>query len=240
MFELFSDDSRRVVELAQEECRELVDHQIRSEHLLLGLLREPGSDGESVLAAFGVAWDGVREEVLRRMPDGKPRGRDASGHIPFTPNAKRVMQHGVAEATRLGRESVTPALLLCGLLSVEGCGAVAVLRALGVDVAQLASAAERAALEREPATRGRRAPVAGMRDVVGAADQSRTVPAGLRDLADLLETVARQRDRLGHALLRYGRHDDDCAGAATCTCGLQRLLNEVLDSGGGAGGPQDG
>jgi ATP-dependent Clp protease ATP-binding subunit ClpA len=232
VFERFTDSSRRLVVLAQEECRLLRDQAIRSEHLLLAMLREPDSEPGRVLGGFGVTLDRARDAVQQRLvTGGKPRG-NAQGQIPFTRNGKHIMHLGSEEAALLGLQVVTPSLLLCGMLSLDECGAVAVLRALGVDLPPLVAAAERAALEWDPAADHAPAPPLATRGWTRAEAQPRRVPPGLRELARLLEEVAGERDRLERAVLRYGRHDDGCAGAAACTCGLQGLLDDIIVSGG--------
>ena len=127
MFERFTQPSRRVVVLAQEEARLLNHNYIGTEHLLLGVLREDEGVA-AALAALEVGLDPARELVAEIVG----RGRQApSGHIPFTPRAKKVLELSLREALRLGHPYIGPEHILLGLIT-EGQGvAVEVLRVLG-------------------------------------------------------------------------------------------------------------
>jgi ATP-dependent Clp protease ATP-binding subunit ClpC len=127
MFERFTDRARRVVVQAQEESRRLNHNYIGTEHLLLGVLREDEGVA-AALAALEVGLDPARELVAEIVG----RGRQApSGHIPFTPRAKKVLELSLREALRLGHPYIGPEHILLGLLT-EGQGvAVEVLRVLG-------------------------------------------------------------------------------------------------------------
>jgi ATP-dependent Clp protease ATP-binding subunit ClpC len=127
MFERFTDRARRVVVQAQEESVRLNHSYIGTEHLLLGVLREDEGVA-AALAALEVGLDPARELVAEIVG----RGRQApSGHIPFTPRAKKVLELSLREALRLGHPYIGPEHILLGLLT-EGQGvAVEVLRVLG-------------------------------------------------------------------------------------------------------------
>ncbi len=128
MFERFTDRSRRVVVQAQEESRRLNHNYIGTEHLLLGVLREDDEVAAAALAALEVGLDPAREQVAEIVG----RGQQApSGHIPFTPRAKKVLELSLREALRLGHPYIGPEHILLGLIT-EGQGvAVEVLRVLG-------------------------------------------------------------------------------------------------------------
>ena len=128
MFERFTDRARRVVVQAQEESRRLNHNYIGTEHLLLGLLREDQGSAAAALAALEVGLDPAREQVAEIVG----RGQQApSGHIAFTPRAKKVLELSLREALRLGHPYIGPEHILLGLLT-EGQGvAVEVLRVLG-------------------------------------------------------------------------------------------------------------
>lgn len=91
MFERFTEQSRRVVVLAQDEARRLNHHYIGTEHLLLGLLREEDGLAARVLESLGVTLDRIREQVARLVGAGE---EVTSGQIPFTPRAKKVLGSG--------------------------------------------------------------------------------------------------------------------------------------------------
>lgn len=212
MFERFTDDSRRVVVLAQEECRRLHDVEIRTEHFLLALAVDGDSAAAAELRGVGLSSKAIRTAVADRH---SRRRRESSGHVPFTSHAKQVLERAAMEADRLGRRRIPSLVLLLGLLSVEDGGAVAVLRSLGVDVAALASAAEQATLE----------PVGEHESSV---EVGRPVACARRDTYSASnERLALERDRFAHALRRYGRHDADCLGTSACSCGLQPILDDV-------------
>ena len=105
MFERFTNRARHVVVLAQEEARMMSHNYIGTEHVLLGLLGEPDSIGGQVLASFGMARDGVREEVVERIGRGKSEPR---GHIPFTPRAKKTLELSLREALAIKHNYSAP------------------------------------------------------------------------------------------------------------------------------------
>ena len=134
MFERFSDEARRVVVHAQEESRELNHSYIGTEHLLLGILREDEGITAEALASLEVGLDPAREQVAQIIG----RGQQApSGHIPFTPRAKKVLELSLREALRLDHPYIGPEHILLGLIT-EGHGvAVEVLRVLGAPPEQV-------------------------------------------------------------------------------------------------------
>src|SRR5215470_11473113 len=89
MFERFTDRARRVVVLAQEEARMLDHGYIGTEHLLLGLIHEGEGVAAKTLGAMGISLDAVLQQVETTIGRGK---EPPSGHIPFTPRAKRVLE----------------------------------------------------------------------------------------------------------------------------------------------------
>jgi len=132
MFERFTDRARRVVVLAQDEARNLDHNYIGTEHILLGLLREGDGVAARALASLGVSLDAVRqrvEEIIGRGPQPAP-----SGHIPFTPRAKKVLELSLREALQLGHTYIGTEHILLGLIR-EGDGVAAqVIVASGVDL----------------------------------------------------------------------------------------------------------
>jgi ATP-dependent Clp protease ATP-binding subunit ClpC len=118
MFERFTDRARRVVVLAQEEARMLNHNYIGTEHLLLGLLHEDQGMAAQVLGEMGVSLSSVREQVLEIIGSGDSA---PSGHIPFTPRAKKVLELSLREALQLGTDYIGTEHLLLGLLR-EGDG----------------------------------------------------------------------------------------------------------------------
>ncbi len=128
MFERFTDQARRVVVQAQEEARRLDHSYIGTEHLLLGILRAGEGVAAEALASLGVGLDPAREQVAEIAGRGK---QAPSGHIPFTPRAKKVLELSLRESLDLGHHTIRPEHILLGLIT-EGHGvAVEVLRILG-------------------------------------------------------------------------------------------------------------
>jgi hypothetical protein len=118
MFERFTQDARRAVVLAQEEARLLNHDYIGTEHLLLGLAREAEGVAAGALGTFDVSLELVRAEVEKVIG----RGQTApSGHIPFTPRAKKVLELALREALQLGHNYIGTAHILLGVVR-EGDG----------------------------------------------------------------------------------------------------------------------
>jgi ATP-dependent Clp protease ATP-binding subunit ClpC len=110
-----------VVVLSQEEARLLSHNYIGTEHILLGLLGEPESIGGQVLAGFGLTRDGVRDEVVEKIGRGKSA---PSGHIPFTPRAKKTLELSLREALSIKHNYIGTEHILLGLIR-EGEGVAA-------------------------------------------------------------------------------------------------------------------
>ena len=121
MFERFTDQARRVVVLAQEEARLLNHDYIGTEHLLLGVIREGDGLAAQALTELGVSLAAVREQVLTIIGHGE---RTPTGHIPFTPRAKKVLELSLREALQLGTDYIGTEHLLLGLIR-EGQGVAA-------------------------------------------------------------------------------------------------------------------
>ncbi len=134
MFERFTQPARRVVVLAQEEARGLNHNYIGTEHLLLGLIREDEGVASKAVASVGISWGQVREQVEDVVGTGRS---PQSGHIPFTPSAKKVLELSWREAHELGHDYIGTEHILLGLLREgDGVGAQALVR-LGVDLGAL-------------------------------------------------------------------------------------------------------
>jgi ATP-dependent Clp protease ATP-binding subunit ClpA len=131
VFERFTDRARRVVVLAQEEARLLNHNFIGTEHVLLGMLAEGEDIAAEVLASADISLDAARSKV---EAIGRRGSSSPSGHIPFTPRAKKVLEYALREALQLGDSFIGTEHLLLALLR-EGQGiAVQVLVNLGADL----------------------------------------------------------------------------------------------------------
>ena len=121
MFERFSDNARQAVVLAQEECRKLNHRWIGTEHLLLGLLAMPQSAAGKALSRLGVDREAVRADVEQLVGRGD---RPPSGHVPFTPRAKKVLELSLREALKLKHNYIGSAHILLAIVR-EGEGVAA-------------------------------------------------------------------------------------------------------------------
>ena len=134
MFERFTDRARRVVVLAQEEARMLNHNYIGTEHILLGLIHEGEGVAAKALEGMGISLDGVRGQVEEIIGQGQ---QAPSGHIPFTPRAKKVLELSLREALQLGHNYIGTEHILLGLIR-EGEGVAAqVLVKLGADLSRV-------------------------------------------------------------------------------------------------------
>ncbi|EFA23266.1 ATP-dependent Clp protease ATP-binding subunit [Bifidobacterium gallicum] len=137
MFERFTDRARRVIVLAQEEARTLQHNYIGTEHLLLGLIREGEGVAAKALASMGVTLDDTRKQVEEMIGKGTAA---PSGHIPFTPHAKQVLELSLREALQLGHSYIGTEHILLGLIREgEGVGTQVLIK-MDVDLGDLRSA----------------------------------------------------------------------------------------------------
>ena len=165
MFERFTPEARQVVEGAQQQARDLRHDRIGTEHLLLALLARPGTTSATVLGRHGLTRSAVVTDVARMTgaeldadaltsvgidlaavrtsveatfgPGALEGRRGRTGHIPFTPRAKKVLELSLREAIALKSRSITDGHLLLGLIR-EGEGLAAqVLHDRGVDLPAL-------------------------------------------------------------------------------------------------------
>jgi ATP-dependent Clp protease ATP-binding subunit ClpC len=193
MFERFTNRARTTVVYAQEEARQLRHNYIGTEHILLGLIREGEGLAAQVLAGLGVSLPNVRGQVEEIIGRGD---EEPTGHIPFTPRAKKVLELSLREALQLGHNYIGTEHILLGLIR-EGEGVAAqVLVRLGADLRRvrqevsrtLARVREGGVLDEPPARR--RTPAAA--EVVAAAERlAGGSPMGSHHL---LEALVRSED----------------------------------------------
>ncbi|GAB3086266.1 ATP-dependent Clp protease ATP-binding subunit [Corynebacterium aquatimens] len=131
MFERFTDRARRVIVLAQQEARDLNHNYIGTEHILLGLIQEGEGVAAKALESMGINLDDVRREVEEIIGRGT---QPHTGHVPFTPRAKKVLELSLREGLQMGHKYIGTEFLLLGLIR-EGDGVAAqVLTKLGADL----------------------------------------------------------------------------------------------------------
>ena len=132
MFERFTDRARRVIVDAQNEARSLGHNYIGPEHILLGLIDEGDGVGAKALEAMQISTDTVRGRIEEIT--GRGQAPPTTGHIPFTPRAKKVLELSLREALQLGHNYIGTEHILLGLIH-EGDGVAAqVLVGLGVEL----------------------------------------------------------------------------------------------------------
>ncbi len=131
MFDRFTDRARRVIVLAQDEARMLNHNYIGTEHILLGLIHEGEGVAAKALEALGISLEAVREQVEEIIGQGQ---QAPTGHIPFTPRAKKVLELSMREALQINHPYIGTEHILLGLIR-EGEGVAAqVLIKLGADL----------------------------------------------------------------------------------------------------------
>ena len=121
MFERFTQPSRRVVVLAQEEARMLDHNYIGTEHILLGLIHEAEGVAARAVLSLGLTLEMVRDQVTDMIGRGQ---QTPTGHIPFTPRAKKVLELSLREALALKSDYIDTEHILLGLIrEADGVGA---------------------------------------------------------------------------------------------------------------------
>ncbi len=223
MFERFTERSRRVIVLSQEEARLLKHNYIGTEHLLLGLLADGDGGAARTLEALNVTLEAARQEVREIIGEGPA---PQQGHIPFTPRAKKVLETALREALKLGSQSIESVHLLLGLVSErDGVGAQIIER-LGASVTAVRErAAEFAGHETEPAPGAAEAVTATATSTAAWPRTSRVVRVeGLGMVLDKLIVLDRR-------LSRIERHlgipdDDDKSRSAGRTGGTETAASE--------------
>src|SRR5579872_4519981 len=128
MFERFTDRARRVVVLAQEEARMLNHNYIGTEHILLGLIHEGEGVAAKALESLGISLEAVRQQVEEIIGQGQ---QAPSGHIPFTPRAKKVLELSLVVALQRGHNYVCTELIVLDVSGEGDGGAAKVLVKLG-------------------------------------------------------------------------------------------------------------
>jgi ATP-dependent Clp protease ATP-binding subunit ClpC len=192
MFEKFTDKARRVIVQAQEESRALRYTYVGTEHILLALMRGGRGTAVHVLTDMGITEDQVRDQLGLTVQAGLV---PPTGHIPFTPGAKKTLELSLREALQLGDSYIGTEHLLLGLIRQDEGPAAQALRELGVDLDT--TRAEIIRLHPEMPTTVKVAKVLGEPDEPVQAE-----------VASLREEISRLR-----ALLRRHQIDPDEGGA---------------------------
>ena len=224
MFERFTDKARHVVVLAQEEARRLQHNYIGTEHILLGLLAEPRGLAFRALERFGMSLDGTREEVKAMIGIGTTT---VSGHIPFTPRAKKILELALREALQLHHNYIGTEHILLGVLR-EGDGVGAkILRQHSADLAPIRmTVIDLLAAAPAEGTRGRRwlrrrsAADTGEAPEPGESAELRTSPAADTSLSEAARLAGSQPVGSHHLLLAALGDPDTAAARALAALGV--------------------
>jgi ATP-dependent Clp protease ATP-binding subunit ClpA len=121
MFERFTERARQVIVLAQDEARLFKHNYIGTEHILLGLLRERDGIAARALDTLDITVEEVHLQVARIVGQGE---EVATGEIPFTPRAKKVLELALREALSFGHDYIDTEHMLLGLVREDnGVGA---------------------------------------------------------------------------------------------------------------------
>jgi ATP-dependent Clp protease ATP-binding subunit ClpA len=226
MFERFTNKARHVVVLAQEEARKLQHNYIGTEHILLGLLGERDGFAFRVLEGFGMTLDGTREEVKAIVGTGTVT---PSGHIPFTPRAKKTLELSLREALQLHHNYIGTEHILLGVIREgEGVGAQ-VLRQHAADLLEVRTAVLDllpAAAAAAQAGRGRRwLRRRSAADPLAANDpveqtELRTTPAADTSLSEAARLAGSQPVGSHHLLLAALADPDTAAARALAALGV--------------------
>jgi ATP-dependent Clp protease ATP-binding subunit ClpC len=224
MFERFTNRARHVVVLAQEEARRLQHNYIGTEHILLGLLGEPDGVGSRVLAGFGMSLEATRREVTAIVSTGT---KAPSGHIPFTPRAKKVLELSLREALQLQHNYIGTEHILLGLVR-EGDGVAASILLQHADFQAIRSAVidQLPAASAEAGGRGRRwlrrRGAAGPAEPGAPAEQAvlNATPAADTTLSEAARLAGTQPVGSHHLLLAALADPDTAAARALAALGV--------------------
>jgi ATP-dependent Clp protease ATP-binding subunit ClpC len=214
MFERFTSRARRVVVLAQEEARMLNHNYIGTEHILLGVIHEGEGVAAKALESLGVSLEAVRQQVEEIIGQGQ---QAPSGHIPFTPRAKKVLELSLREALQLGHNSIGTGHILLGLLREgEGVGTQVLVR-LGNDL----NLVRRRVISLSPGQEGEG-------DQPATAHAVRPQQVGRGEIRDSLSAIA---DRLTAIEKHLGISRPDDAAPAEGAAGFGSTADEASEPG---------
>jgi ATP-dependent Clp protease ATP-binding subunit ClpA len=218
IFGRFTDAARASIAHAQDESQTRGDDHIGTEHLLLGVLRS-GDPSARVFAEAGVSLEAARAEL---QPAARSREATA-GQIPFTADAKHVLEMSLREAMALDHDYISCPHIALALLDERGGSTARIVRALGADPDELRDRLAILVMDQDAAPRRQDRPVRFIRRAMSRRGTA-TGSAAAATATGSAEFRA-ERDLLADGLRRYGRHEDGCpAESGTCSCGLTQLL----------------
>ena len=137
-FDKFTDKARHVLVLAREEAAALKRPHVGTEHLLLGLAKEPDGIAAQALERVGITYEKALE-VVAGMAEGEQEA-EAGANISFTPRTKRVLENALREAMQMGQSYISTEHLLLGIVREGEGGAIDAMVKLGVEIDAVRSA----------------------------------------------------------------------------------------------------
>lgn len=137
-FDKFTDKARHVLVLAREEAAALKRPHVGTEHLLLGLAKEPDGIAAQALERVGITYEKALE-VVAGMAEGEQEA-EAGANISFTPRTKRVLENALREAMQMGQSYISTEHLLLGIVREGEGGAIDAMAKLGVEIDVVRSA----------------------------------------------------------------------------------------------------
>lgn len=137
-FDKFTDKARHVLVLAREEAAALKRPHVGTEHLLLGLAKEPDGIAAQALERVGITYEKTLE-VVAGMAEGEQEA-EAGANISFTPRTKRVLENALREAMQMGQSYISTEHLLLGIVREGEGGAIDAMAKLGVEIDAVRSA----------------------------------------------------------------------------------------------------
>lgn len=137
-FDKFTDKARHVLVLAREEAAALKRPHVGTEHLLLGLAKEPDGIAAQALERVGITYEKALE-VVAGMAEGEQEA-EAGANISFTPRTKRVLENALREAMQMGQSYISTEHLLLGIVREGEGGAIDAMARLGVEIDAVRSA----------------------------------------------------------------------------------------------------
>lgn len=214
MFDRFTDRARAAVHHAQEEARRLGHEHLGTEHLLVGVLREPAGIGAKALAALDVSLETVRSEIEHRLARGVG---DSPRHPTFSPAAKQAFEFALREATTMGHDHLGTEHLALGLVRVqEGAAARILADCYGIDrdrlLDRIVELLPDTNLSTRFSARGRRTRPFLRRPVVWQMPDDAVAANRRRRVLSDLEAVLDENERLRKVLRQHGIDPDERPG----------------------------
>ena len=186
MFGRFTDEARRVLDLAQEAARTLNHNRIGTEHILLGLVHEREGIAAQALESLGISLSAVHRQVEQITGQGQDM---PSRHAQYTLRAKKALDLSMREALQLGHHHIGTEHILLGLLR-EGDGPAAqVLTELGADLGLVRQQVIQLLSDAEDAPGPETAPAAPRTGPVGESSGEGGQGAESRMLAEILSRI---------------------------------------------------